>query len=354
MKKVLKISSFVFLAIVVTIPLIFSTIYIIYDAPLANIISKGYIFGDESKTGYNAWPTVINVQGKIYCTFSGYRERHLFSDGKICLAVSDENNINFDTKVIYDSELDERDPGILYLGNGKFMVTFLTYEGLNQKYLSHYILSEDYCQTWSEPYDIELHSPHGPTMLDNGNIVYLGHNIETTDFYAMISNDCGQTWQRGTSVPIPSDVNKKYLFEPYAIQLNDGSIFGSIKYLAPNSNKYFDKTFFFTKSYDGGQTWTELEYSGIYGIPPHMIQLSTGEIILSYGRRTYPYSLRYIVSMDNGKTFSKEKKLTNQFNWDFGYPSTCELSNGTLLSVWYGKNNYFQKNNYIYYINWNL
>ena len=43
-------------------------------------------------------------------------------------------------------------------------------------------------------------------------------------------------------------------------------------------------------------------------------------------------------SYDNGKTWSEEKKIgLDSPDWDHGYPSTVELSNGDLLTVYYQK-----------------
>lgn len=354
MKRTLKILGLSFLTIIIAISSILGIIYWVYDVPMANVDGGGYIFGDDSSNGYCGWPSVACAEGKIYCAYAGYRKEHVYSNGKICLAISDENNINFENTIVYESDEDERDTGILYLGNGNFMLTFITWERPSNLHYPKYMISNDYCQTWSDVMDIDMHSPHGPTLLDNGDILYLGHNLDTADFYALISKDSGQTWERGADVPIPSNVNKKYLWEPYAIQLSDGSIFGAVKYKCLGYSEFYEESIFFTRSYDGGYTWTELEYSNLNGIPPHMFETSDNKLILAYGRRAFPQSIRYVVSEDGGKTFSKEKKLVSQWSWDFGYPATTELSDGSLFTVWYGKKSLFQKNNYIYYIKWHL
>ena len=55
-----------------------------------------------------------------------------------------------------------------------------------------------------------------------------------------------------------------------------------------------------------------------------------------YGWRKAPYGIRGKHSRDHGRTWSDEFILTDDAtNWDLGYPSTVELADGSLLSVWY-------------------
>ncbi len=44
-----------------------------------------------------------------------------------------------------------------------------------------------------------------------------------------------------------------------------------------------------------------------------------------------------MISEDNGKTFGEEIRLCEAFDKDLGYPSTVELSDGSLLTVYYQK-----------------
>ena len=89
---------------------------------------------------------------------------------------------------------------------------------------------------------------------------------------------------------------------------------------------------------DGGKTWTEPEMllDSTGGAPPHLIQLSSGAIVSTYSRRKQPYGIMAMVSLDGGETWEKDLRLyENTASDDLGYPSTIELDDSTLLSVFY-------------------
>jgi hypothetical protein len=58
--------------------------------------------------------------------------------------------------------------------------------------------------------------------------------------------------------------------------------------------------------------------------------------VLSYGSRTAPLGIRAKISRDHGQSWSNEFFLTDDApNWDLGYPSTAQLADGSLVTVWY-------------------
>ena len=56
---------------------------------------------------------------------------------------------------------------------------------------------------------------------------------------------------------------------------------------------------------DRGETWSEpqmlLDETG--GAPPHLIQLSSGVILSTYGRRKQPYGIMAMISFDGGESW---------------------------------------------------
>ncbi len=72
------------------------------------------------------------------------------------------------------------------------------------------------------------------------------------------------------------------------------------------------------------------------GAPPHLFLLSSGVLISTYGRRKLPYGIMVMVSKDNGETWGKDIRLyENTASDDIGYPTTVELPNGDLITVFY-------------------
>ena len=56
---------------------------------------------------------------------------------------------------------------------------------------------------------------------------------------------------------------------------------------------------------------------------------------MTYGHRRPPLGNQARVSTDHGRTWSEPIVLSATAGGDLGYPSTVELADGTLLSVWY-------------------
>ena len=72
------------------------------------------------------------------------------------------------------------------------------------------------------------------------------------------------------------------------------------------------------------------------GYPPHLLRLKDDTLVLTYGSRTAPLGIRAKISRDHGQSWSNEFFLTDDApNWDLGYPSTAQLADGSLVTVWY-------------------
>ena len=74
--------------------------------------------------GYQAWPTVMRDEnGTLYVVASGCRAGHICPFGKTVMYKSyDGGAIWTSATVINDTRLDDRDAGILYMGNGRMLV----------------------------------------------------------------------------------------------------------------------------------------------------------------------------------------------------------------------------------------
>lgn len=101
-------------------------------------------------------------------------------------------------------------------------------------------------------------------------------------------------------------------------------------------------TLYQTESCDGGKTWSQphrlLPDNG--GSPAHIMHHSSGTLIVTYGYRQPPYSIKAMFSNDGGKTWANETVISPDLEChDIGYPSTIELFDGSLITVFYSKQN---------------
>ncbi len=95
-----------------------------------------------------------------------------------------------------------------------------------------------------------------------------------------------------------------------------------------------------TESTDGGLTWTEPVQLPLWGHPPNLLRLSSGNLLMVYGHRRPPFSIRGILSRDGGRTWDPSMlKTLRTFDpacYDMGYPVATQLPNGEILCCCYG------------------
>lgn len=84
------------------------------------------------------------------------------------------------------------------------------------------------------------------------------------------------------------------------------------------------------------KTWSEPHSIGVWGLPSHLLRLQDERLLMTYGHRRVSMGNRAPISLDHGRTWSEPLVLSADGNTgDLGYPSTVELIDGTLVTVWY-------------------
>ena len=217
-----------------------------------------------------------------------------------------------------------------------------------ERYLGSYVrLSNDSGLTWEELIKVPVSAPHGPILLNDGSLIYLGKecNGSSPDPNGRIlsfgSENGGKTWKFTGVVPIPEDTELECFHEPHAVQLPSGKIIGMVRYqYTENCRNYTQFSIFKTFSSDGGRTWSKAEPIGVEGSPPHLLRHSSGTLICSYGRRYAgePFGQMAMISRDNGETWEKDFVLRDDgIDVDLGYPCSVELDDGSIFTVYYQK-----------------
>lgn len=331
----------------------------------------------ETFTRYNAWPTVCkDERGVLYAGASSYRMSHVDPCGKNCMYISlNEGKTWSPPIIINDTYCDDRDVGLCYMGEGKLLMSSFTeihperWEHLqgcdwfdkydrevaggftnalklfsDEKYKSYEAsfvkISEDYGITWSDRITVPVTCPHGPTLCSDGTLIYMGKQMDPEyrsyePLHVYASHDNGYTWEFCGEVPAgDGDVDYVSMHEPHVIELPDGRLLGAIRVqTATESSVYV------TRSEDKGKTWSKPESLGVDGFPPHLMFHSSGALICSYSCRTWgKMAERACVSYDNGETWTEDYMIDDLIpvkQHDMGYPSTVELSDGSLLTLYY-------------------
>jgi hypothetical protein len=201
-------------------------------------------------------------------------------------------------------------------------------------------ISHDNGKTWSEKRDAPVFAPHGPTILPDGGILYVGRKYDLNrtdkDILAYVSYDEGSTWEFLAQIPYPEELHDELLSEPYAVVFPSGEIFLAVRSQGVPSTSTLK--IYTTRSADGGKSWSQPQLLDLKGAPPHLLRHSSGALLLTYGRRVEPMGEYVRVSRDEGRTWSKDVRISPEpVDWDHGYPTSVELDDGDIFTVYYGK-----------------
>jgi hypothetical protein len=283
---------------------------------------------------FGAWPSIDKTAaGELLVVFSGDRKQHVDPYGKTLLLRSADNGQSWsEPEVINNSPLDDRDPGILVCPDGSWLVSLFTssmfaewpeavdYYGqaevarwqpyidqvtpeVRNSYLGMFtILSRDGGNSWSGFRRAPVHGPHGPIIGKAGELLYLGVDSHgpKVNVACYASHDLGESWELRGIVSDAMAMPGIFLCEPHLLQLADGRLVGQMRVNAADVEK---RQLMQSISEDGGRTWSPVESTGVWGLPPHLLQHSSGVLLSSYGHRREPFGQRVALSDDGGKSW---------------------------------------------------
>ena len=309
---------------------------------------------------YHGWPTVTRRNnGELCLVWSGGRQRHVCPFGRVDWMRSRDGGKTWTwPRVLIDGPIDDRDAGVLETSKGTLLVTTFTslayepalpgnpawksiHNRLNaeqrQAELGQWMIrSTDGGITWSERYSTIVNSPHGPIQLGDGRLLYAGKELWTGEKRVGVcqSTDDGKSWKWLAEIPTRKGDDAVNYHELHAVETADNRIIVHIR----NHNKTDDRETLQCESSDGGKTWSVPESIGVWGLPSHLLRLRDGRLLMSYGHRRPPFGNQARISEDHGRSWSHALSIsTDGIGGDLGYPSTVEIENGELLTVWYEK-----------------
>ncbi len=325
---------------------------------------------------YHGWPTLARrSSGELLLVCSGGRDAHVCPFGQVELMQSRDDGATWTfPRVLLDGPIDDRDAGVVETPKGTLLVTTfssLAYEPIleraektapadaaawppvklaawravharhdsatRKRELGTWMLrSTDGGVTWAPRVDCLVNSPHGPFVTAEGRLLYAGKDLWKSGRWIGVceSTDDGQSWRKLSEIPARRGDDPAAYHELHGVQAADGRLVVHIR----NHNGQHERETLQTDSADGGKTWSEPRSIGVWGLPSHLLRLRDGRLLMSYGHRRKPFGNQARVSADHGKTWSEPLTLSaDGAGGDLGYPSTVELKDGSLLTVWYEK-----------------
>lgn len=298
------------------------------EEPPYKIISRG-----EAAGSYQAFPDACRMKnGDIIAVFyAGYGHVSLPNEewpkgGRICtVRSSDEGRSWTEPEVLYDDEIDNRDPHIAQMNDGTLICSFFSLKpvkgGRGFKSMGvQSVCSSDGGKTWDKEARTLLtgwvcsapvrEMPDGTYILG----IYHGHECGGV----IRSLDKGETWS--DAIPIGKEAGLPLDAETDVILLKDGTLYAALRSSKINMH--------YATSKDLGLTWSPVKDIGFKGHAPHLYRLSTDEIVLTH--RVPSTSMH--VSRDECRTWLGPYQIDTVGG---AYPATVELNDGTLLVVYY-------------------
>lgn len=318
---------------------------------------------------YTAWPAIARAaDGSLLVAYTDSDE-HMGPDGRIMAVRSvDEGQTWSEPFLIYDTPLDERESGLTQLRDGLLIVhtwstkhTPKSYAAMGEgAYYPEIVAawvdqvslpayeeaaplagawvhrSTDGGRTWSEP----ARGPdtiHGGIELRDGGLLVASYK-ESRDFVTIHAADRWDgEWKKISSVHSPEPDSIRF-GEPSLAQLPNGRIVLMMRVTTKPYNDSDDRCFLWSAySDDGGESWSEPFETPLWGFPPHLLVLSDGRLLVTYGHRRSPFGQRAAVSADgiNWDVGDEVVLRDDAPNLDLGYPASIELTDGRVLTVYY-------------------
>lgn len=330
----------------------------------------------ESLHNYFGWPTVARLKnGELAVGASGFRLRHVCPFGKAVIAKSRDEGKSWSLPMpVIDTPLDDRDAGLCPFGeSGLIMTSFnnsvaqqdewssghwytedvrgyikgylgIVHGDAEKKYLgATFKISYDNGESFGKTFISPVTSPHGPIELSDGSILWVGRPFSETDKFGKCDKVAAYRLKLdGTMEKLGEIENPESLpgvdsekgfncCEPYTFEAADGRLICHLR-VEPGLATYQ------SESVDGGKTWSkpEMFLPAYGGAPSHIFRHSSGVLVAVTGYRKGPYGIDAHFSRDEGKTWEKNYRIyENDVSWDLGYPSSVELSDGSILTVFY-------------------
>ncbi|MBP5407074.1 exo-alpha-sialidase [bacterium] len=358
-----------------------------YDSGKADVSSINFNIPEESSlvadtSGHFAFPDVVRLQNGRLMTVFRSGSNHVDKSGLIVAAFS-KDGINWDDPDILldDPAIDDRDPSIAVLSDGRVAMNWFKYrypaDNYSEPWVHHlfFAVSDksgfnfdeqiqvdtgifDYSETstldengiWLDENgnEITVTASSSSVIEHDGKIIIPGYfgdalnrkemgKTPKTKVVLYESADGGKTW---TPNEVKAGIDgTTWLQEPALLKVTDTRwiIQARTAKGASPSNK---GDLVQTVSEDAGKTWSSYESLGLVAHAPELLKLENGVIVssfrwLDWGINVNREAVSMIYSLDGGNTWSDVLEILDCGTAECGYPGMVELEGNKILVVYY-------------------
>lgn len=334
------------------------------------VMSKEYLAGERdvpdvpaaersvAVTGGGYFPVLNKLtNGSIAAVLRGGAP-HVGIEGRLDYVHSEDGGKTWsEPSVIVDSPWDDRNPAFGQMQDGTLVVAYLEYThyDANGHFDANYdgpasgaffVTSTDNGKTWSQKHGLAspLHgaSPYGKIItLPDGTALMAVYGPADTDSPVSVgailrSTDNGRTWGDGSVIARGAN-------ETSVVAMPDGRLLAFMRTESPEAGDGVGICQ--AESHDLGRTWSEpTRLTGLQQHPADACLLKSGNLLLTYGNRVGELAVGAMLSRDRGKTWDRDRRMVLAREsltlrgkpWgDCGYPSTVQLADGTIVTLYY-------------------
>jgi len=340
------------------------------SCPAQHILRHMVVYQEPGE--YLAWPSVARTATGDLLVFFCRSDEHLGPDGAI-LSVRSTNNGStwLPPEIVSASAIDDRECGVTTLADSgllvhlwstcftpdmydnlpprsyepdvlqrwKWYVSAEKYQAARDEEGAWGRLSTDGGHTWSARLP-STDAAHGGIQLKDGSLLCASYRNFKDSIGVLTAPGPAGPWSMISTLtsPRPDSIG---FGEPHLVQLPGGRICMMIR---ATTKPYDDAdrrcVLWESHSDDGGKTWAPPSPTPLWGYPPHLLLLTSGNVLCTYGYRRPPYGQRACISTD-GITWDRRKEIVlrnDAPNGDLGYPASVEIAPDTILTVYYQPN----------------
>ncbi len=199
-------------------------------------------------------------------------------------------------------------------------------------------LSFDGARSFAETIEIDT-APYpggftrtGVVQLSDGRVAYvLGAVPDEDHVFVVFSSNWGLTWTRPVTIAATPGFDWP---EPHVVEVAPGELLCIIR--DSGTSGYLHAS----RSRDDGKTWSPVARTPMFGHPGHLLKLSDGRLLCTYGHRRPPFGIRASLSEDGGHSWLIDQEVIVRDdlpNADLGYPTTIEYEPSRLFCIYYGQ-----------------
>lgn len=303
--------------------------------------------------GHAAFPHAVRLADGDVLVSWRQGAAHMYPPARIMLAryrLEADSLRLVETTELLDTPEDEREAGLVQLRDGTvlanaFLGTYTSYTPEGEAWRLAVLRSSDGGRTWQDTVQIDpaslrtragrsfywlatrgavVEAPDGGLLMP---VYGLARGDRRHSNHLLRSTDGGRSWQYWSQ--IARDPRQSADYNETSLLVSGNRVTAAFR----SEDGYLRESV----SLDGGRTFPQPRKLELWGVPPHLLRLVDGRVLLTRGYRREGMGVRYALSTNGSEWLPEVEGVleSGSETEDCGYPSTVQLGDGSLFTVYY-------------------